>query len=250
MNKIICVISRKGGVGKTATAHNLSAGLAKRGGKVLLIDLDSQCNLSFTCKADATKPGSFEVLNGSARASEAIQKTSEGFIMAGSEELAAADTFLNGKRKEYALKDALEEVKQQFDYIIIDTPAALGALTVNALTASDGLIIPVQADIYSLQGLAQIAEAVQAVKKYCNKALKIKGILLTRYNGRAIISKDMLANFAEAAKQMQTKLYNTPIREAIAVKEAQAQNVNIFDYAPKSKAAADYNNFIEEFLKD
>ena len=136
-----------------------------------------------------------------------------------------------------------------YDYVIIDTPAALGTLTINALTAANSVIIPVQADIYSLQGIEQLNQTIEAVKKYCNPALYIRGILATRYNGRAIISKDMLSNFEEAAGQLNTRLYSTPIRECISIKEAQASQQNIFEYAPRSNAAKDYNAFIDEFLE-
>lgn len=244
--EVIAIISRKGGVGKTATAHALGAGLMRKGYKVLFIDLDSQGNLSYTLKADAKKSNSLELLTGG-KASRLIQHTEQGDIIPATEELAGADQELTGKRKEYLLKDALQGL--QYDYVVIDTPAALGSLTVNALTASECAIVPVQAEIYSLQGIGQLMRTVETVKKYCNKGLYIKGILITRYNGRAILSKDMQANLQEIAEQMQTRLYDKPIRECISIKEAQACRQDIFTYAPKSNAAADYLAFIEEFLR-
>ena len=245
--EIVSIVNRKGGVGKTATAQALGAGLIKKGRSVLFIDLDSQANLSYALGADPGKPGIMEVLTGEATASDAIQKTEQGELIPGTEALAAADTVIDGTGKEYRLKEALESLN--YDYIVIDTPAQLGTITVNALTAANYAIIPVQAEIYSLQGIGRINEAVSVVKKYCNKDLYIKGILLTRYNSRAVLSRDMLSNLEEAAMQLKTKVFKTPIRECISVKEAQAVQQDIFTYAPKSNAAEDYSEFIKEFLK-
>lgn len=245
----IAIINRKGGVGKTATAQALGSGLTKKGYKVLFVDLDSQTNLTYGLEADAMGLSSMEVLKGKAKASEAIQHSAQGDIIPASEDLAGADAVITGSRKEYKLKDALADLAALYDYIVIDTPAALGILTVNALTAANSVIIPVQADIYSLQGIGQLKKTVDAVKKYCNPSLYIRGILATRYNGRAIISKDMLSNLEEAAAQLNTVLYKAPIRECVSIREAQAIQQNIFSYAPRSNAAKDYGAFIEEFLK-
>lgn len=246
--EVVAIVNRKGGVGKTATAQALGAGLARKKKKVLYIDLDSQTNLSYALGANTDSPNSMDVLTGNITAKEAIQKTEQGDVIPGTEALAGADAIIDGKGKEYRLKEAIKGL--QYDYIITDTPAQLGILTVNALTATtDGVIIPVQADIYSLQGIGQLHKTIEAVKKYSNKDLYIRGILITRYNARAVISKDMQANLKEAADQLNTRLYSTPIREGVAVKEAQACQQDIFCYAPRSNAAKDYNAFIKEFMK-
>lgn len=246
---IVAVVSRKGGVAKTTTAHALGAGLAKRHNRVLYVDLDGQSNLSFTMNADIEEVGSMEVLTGSATASEAIQQTAQGDIIAGSARLSAADITLTDTGKEYRLREALETVKRKYDYVIIDTPAALNILTVNALTATTGgVIIPVMADAYSLQGLTQVIEEVDTVKKYCNPHLKIKGILITRYSSRAILAQTVRQDLQDAAKSLHTHLYTEPIRECVAIREAAAVQQNIFDYAPRSNAARDYDSFINEFL--
>ena len=246
--KVIAIVSRKGGVGKTATAHALGAGLIKRGNKILYVDLDSQTNLSFSVGADRMGPNALDLLTGSCSAAEAIQHTKQGEIIRGCEQLAGADILLTDTGKEYRLKEALAQIKGKYDYVVIDTPAALGTLTVNALTAADFAVIPVQAEIYSLQGIGQLKETLESVKKYCNKGLKVKGILVTRYKGRATLSKDMRDNLDEAAKNLKTKLFNTPVRECISVAEAQAMKQDIFTYAPRSNAAKDYDAFIEELL--
>ena len=245
--EVVAIVNRKGGVGKTATAQALGAGLIKKGCGVLYIDLDSQTNLTYGLGADAGGLSSMDVLAGDATAQEAIQHTQQGDVIAGAEALAGADAVIDGTGKEYRLKEALEGL--QYDYCIIDTPAALGTLTVNALTAADSVIIPVQAEVYSLQGIGQLSKTIEAVKKYCNRNLYIRGILITRYNGRAIISRDMQANLEDAAQQLKTRLYSTPIRECVSIKEAQAQQQDIYSYAPRSNAAKDYAAFIEEFTE-
>lgn len=246
---ITSIINRKGGVGKTGTAHALGAGLMKKGYKVLFVDLDSQANLSYAIGADSSNLSTVDILTGEAAAQEAIQHTAQGDIIAGSEALAGADAFLTDTGKEYRLKEALQPLLEEYDYIIIDTPAALNVLTVNALTASTNGIIPVQADLFSLQGIGLLYKAIDRIKKYCNHDFYIDGILLTRYNGRAIISQDMRDNLEEMARQLQTKLYKVPVRECIAVKEAQAQQTDIFSYAPRSNAATDYMALVEEYLQ-
>jgi chromosome partitioning protein len=248
--EVVVIVNRKGGVGKTATVQALGAGLQQKGYKVLFIDLDSQANLTYGTGADPEAPTSLHVLTGEATAKEAIQKTPQGDIIAASALLATADAIINETGKEYRLKEALASVKKAYDYILIDTPASLGILTINALTASNSALIPVQADAYSLQGIAQINDTVTTVKKYCNKDLKINGIIINRYNGRSTLSKDYREGLAQIAKELKTKLYSTPIRECIAVKEAQALKTDIFTYAPKSNAASDYADFVSEFLKE
>ena len=247
--KTIAIVNRRGGVGKTCTAHAIGAGLTLRGYKTLFIDLDSQTNLTFDVGA---KPGpltSMEVLSGTATAQEAIQHTEGGDIIPASPSLAVADTAIDGTGKEYRLREALELVAGEYDYCIVDTPPALGVLTTNALTACDSAIIPAQAEVHSLQGIGLLYEAIQAVQKYTNPGIKVEGILLTRYKGRAILSKDMRANLEETASQLNTKVFEQPIRECIALQEAQAMQKDIYSYAPKSNATEDYTALIEEILR-
>ena len=250
MIETIAIVNRRGGVGKTATAHALGTGLALRGYKTLFVDLDSQCNLSFDVGAKPAPLTSMEVLSGTATAEEAIQHTYSGDIIPASPSLAVADTTIDGTGKEYRLKEALEPVQGLYDYIIIDTPPALGVLTVNALTACTSAIIPAQAEVHSIHGIGLLYEAIRAVKKYTNPALTIKGILITRYNGRAVLSRDMRSNLEETAKELGTKVFSTPIRECTAIKEAQATQTDIYGYAPKSNATADYTALLDEIEKE
>lgn len=247
--KIIAIVNRRGGVGKTATAHALGAGLRKRGYKVLFIDLDSQTNLTYDAGAKAGAFSAMDLLTGNAAIDQIIINAPQGDIVPASPALAGADLVINETGKEYRLKEALVPVSGIYDFAIIDTPPALGTITTNALTAANAAIIPAQAEIHSLQGIGLLNETITAVKKYTNPALAVDGILLTRYNGRAVISKDMRDNLESIAAALQTRLYKTPIRECVSIKEAQARQQDIFSYAPRSNAAKDYTAFIDEFLQ-
>lgn len=249
MSKTIAIINQKGGVGKSTTAEALASGLLTRGFSVLAVDLDAQGNMTYTVGAKTDGNTALEVLTQKVTAADAIQHTENGDIIPASKSLAGADAFIADTGKEYRLKEALEPIEKEYDYIIIDTPPALGILTVNALTACDSVIIPAQADIYSLQGIEQLSETMKPVKKYCNSNLKIDGILLTRYNSRSVLSRDVADLANQLATKIGTKLFKTTIREAIAVKEAQISQQSLFAYAPKAKVTEDYTAFIDEVLK-
>jgi chromosome partitioning protein len=237
-------------VGKSTTAAALAAGLSLKGFSVLSIDLDAQGNMTYTAGAKTDGATALEVLTGEVKPADAIQRTNNGDIIAANKSLAGADIFISDTGKEYRLLEAFENMKDNYDYIIIDTPPALGILTVNALTACNNVVIPAQADIYSLQGIEQLSETIKPVKKYCNPNLNISGILLTRYNSRSILSREVAELAEQLASRLGTKLFKTTIREAIAVKEAQISRRSLFDYAPKAKVTADYSAFIAEFLED
>lgn len=245
--EVIAVINQKGGVGKSTTAHAIGAGLTLKGYRVLYVDLDAQGNLSYTLRADTNGLTAMELLQGR-NTQAAIQRTAQGDIIASSPSLAGADTIITAVGKEYRLREALEPLGGLYDYCIIDTPPALGILTINALTACNGAIIPAQADIYSLQGISQLHTTIETVKQYCNPVLTIKGIVLTRYNSRAIISREVADMIEQTAGQLQTKLYKAKIRECTAIKEAQATQQDIYSYAPRSNATADYTALIAEIL--
>lgn len=177
-----------------------------------------------------------------------LQQTLQGDIIASYTALAGADAVITETGKEYRLKEALESLSEAYDFCIIDTPPALGILTINALTACEGAIIPAQADIYSLQGISQLNSTIHTVKKYCNPALSIMGIVLTRYNGRSIIRREVAEMLEQTAQSLNTKLYKAKIRECTALVEAQATKQNIFSYAPRSNATADYKALAAEIL--
>ena len=246
---IIAVCNKKGGVAKTTTAHALGAGLAYKGKRVLLIDLDSQCNLSQAVGADLMGSGSGSVLRGEAAAANTVQQITDTLhIIPGEAGLAKADIDITETGKEYRLKEKLEELPPVYDFIVIDTPPALGILTVNALTAADQLIIPAQADYFSLQALGDLQTVLNVVRKYTNHDLNTMGILFTRHNPRTVFTRDLDAVITDTAASLNTKVFTSRIREAVAVKEAQATHKDIFNYAPKSKVAEDYRLFVDEVV--
>ena len=222
MKEVIAVSNQKGGVGKSTTANALGAYLFHKGFKVLYVDMDAQGNLSYSMGASNKAISSLEVLTGTATAKEAIVQTAQGDLIPASPALSSADALLKDTGREYKLREALEPILGDYDYIILDTPPAIGTLTINALTACNSVIVPAQADIYSLQGIGQLVQTVQTVKRYCNRDIAIKGLLITRYNARALLTKDMTELLEDTANHLQTKLYTTKIRECIALKEAQA----------------------------
>ena len=245
--KTVSVINQKGGVGKSTTAEMLISALSLKNFKVLAIDLDAQGNLSYSLASDSNSPTILEVLTEEITAKDAI-KHARADIISSNKALAGADAFIADTGKEYRLKEALEKIEKEYDFCIIDTPPALGILTLNALTASGSVIIPAQADIYSLQGIENLEETIKAVKKYCNPNLKIEGILLTRYNPRTILSREVSEMAEKLAEKLETKLFKAKIRDAVAVKEAQISQESLFEYAPKSNVTQDYESFINEFL--
>lgn len=256
MAEVLAIINQKGGVGKSTTAHALGQGLRLANKRVLFIDLDQQGNLTYTMQGDSPSgsttatagiPTAYDLLSGTP-AADAILRLPDGDLIPSGPALAGADLSITATGKEFRLCEALEPIKGQYDYILIDTPPALGILTINALTAADSAIIPAQADIYSLQGIGQLYGTIDAVRKYTNPALSIRGILITRYNGRAILSRDIVDMIAEVASSLDTTVFDTRIRECIAIKEAQASRKSIFEYAPKCNAAADYEALLQEFL--
>lgn len=248
MTQIISVLSRKGGTGKTTTTQALGNGLVKRGYKVLYIDLDSQGNLTYSLGAKPTNKTMYEVIVGGLNITEVIQHTEQGDIAPSSERLAITDKALGNPGDEYKLKEQLDQIKKKYDFVLIDTSAQLGILTANTLTATDKVVIPVQADIYSLQGITLLNSSIEPIKKYYNKKLKIEGILITRYNARSNLSKDMRENLEAIAKELHTKVFNTCIRECTAIKESAMLKQSIYDYAPKSNASIDYEAFVREII--
>lgn len=246
--KVIAVMNQKGGVGKTTTVQAIGDWLSERDKRVLYVDLDSQCNLSFSM---GTSGGAFETLldpkriNGYVGPVEGRDNT---FILAASPAIVGADAALNEVGKEYRLNEALSVLNTAIDYVVIDTPPALGVLAINALTAADDVVIPVQADMYSLQGLTQIGATIEAVRRYTNKRLQIAGVLITRANERTVVRREFAELLQESAEAMQTKVFNTRVRECTAVIEAQANHTSIYQYAPRSNATADYDAFMREYI--
>ena len=247
---IIAVSNQKGGVGKTTTAQALTAGLAEKGFKVLGIDLDPQGNFSTACGAENYNVQTvYEVMKGH-NIREAIQNMKGGYdVVPANIMLAGAEQELSQTGKEHRLKEAVVPVTGDYDFIVIDTPPSLGVLTVNAFTCASDILIPTTAGIFATAGISQLNETVTSVQKYCNPGIKIRGILFTRFNPRANISRQIKELAEQLSEYISAPIYNTYIRSAVAVEEAQANQTDIFDYAGKSTVADDYRTFIEEFLK-
>lgn len=243
--EVVALVNQKGGVGKSTTAHNLGQWLKIKGHRVLFIDLDNQQNLSYTMGANGNNATSFELLSKKMTIDEAIQKTASGDLIAASPQLAESDKNIIGID---TLKLAIATIKEQYDFVILDCPPSLSILTINALIAASCVVVPCQCDIYSLQALKQLHEIIETVKLNANPSLKVSGILITRYNKRAILSRDLSEAISAAADKMGSKVFESQIREAIAIKEAQAVQSDIFTYSPRSGAAKDYERFASEFF--
>lgn len=247
MATVIAITNQKGGVGKTTTCSAFCGGLTEYGYRVLAIDLDPQGNLSFSLGADAEEHYTiYDVFKGNCEINEAIQSTQTGDVIAANILLSGCELELTGVGREYILRERLQQIDDMYDYIIIDTPPALSILTINAYTASNQLIIPMIAEILSLQGIAQLKETIFAVKKYYNKELEIKGILLNKYNPRLILTKEVEELAGIIATQLGTSLFQSKITSSVSIAEAPAHGVSIMEYAPRSKATKEYKKLILE----
>ena len=252
--KTIVLTNQKGGVAKTTTAYALAAGLRNKGYRVLIVDADPQGNLTYTAGSEENKENTlYEVLKGNCKVQEAMRNThpldtAMSILSVGLQGTAADMELASRTAREYMLKEAIEKVSDTYDYCVIDTAPTLGLLTLNALTAADRVIIPLNLEVYSLQGMEQLSGFIENVRKYTNKDLRIAGLLITKYNERLNISQALKDNVEQAAKVMQTRVFNTKIRESVAVKEAQLLRSDIYTEAPKATATLDYMAFVDEFI--
>lgn len=247
--EIITITNQKGGVAKTTSVQMIGLGLAEKSKKVLLIDLDHQQNLSLVFhSATPTGKTSYDLMAGLS-ADEIIEHTIEGIdIIRGDKRLAFSNDNFNNTGKEYILKEALQPVKDRYDYIIIDTPPAIDIRTTNALTAADSVIIPVKADTFSIQGLSLLKEQIDLVSKYTNPNLKIKGILITQYQQRLIVSKQIKDTLQQICDMIQAKIFNTKIRLTISSVEMQTRQINPYTDDKNSLIVKDYKDLIKEIF--
>lgn len=250
MGKVISVANQKGGVGKTTTTVTLSAILAKKGRKVLLIDADPQGNA--TSGLGVTKEvelSVYDVLVSDSTVKETIQETNikNLTVCPSNINLAGAEVELvSMMSREQRLKEKIEEIKAEFDYILIDCPPSLGLITLNAFTASDSILIPVQCEYYALEGLGQLLNTVNLVKKHLNKSLEIEGALLTMYDIRTNLSNQVVK---EVKKYFENKVYKTAIPRNVRISEAPSYGMPVTLFDVHSKGAKSYEKFAKEFLK-
>ena len=246
---ILSVANQKGGVAKTTSTLAIASNLKKKGYKALAIDMDPQGNLSESVNANQIEvPTIYELLKQEVTADEAIQKLDFFDIIPSNIMLAGAEQELSFTGKEYRLKESLENINALYDYIIIDTPPSLGILTINAFTASDEVLIPTTPGIFAVNGIEQLNNTINNVKKYCNKDLKINGILITRFNPRVNINKSIKTLTEHLANHIGAKVYNTYIRNSVIIEESQANKINLFDNYKSATVTEDYNSFVKEFL--
>ena len=250
MGKIISFSNQKGGVGKTTTCVNMAAYLAAAGKRVLLVDLDPQGNattgLGFSISS--LKKSVYNVLIDDEDAKENILPTELDnlFLLPANIDLAGAEVELVYKqRREKVLKEALDKIKNLYDFILIDCPPSLGLITINALAAADSAIIPIQSEYYALEGLSQLMNSIALVRQHLNKNLQIEGVVLTMYDGRSLISKQIAA---EIKKFFTKKLYEIVIPRNVRLSEAPSHGKPILLHDPKCNGAKAYRALTEEFL--
>lgn len=248
--KTISIINQKGGVGKTTTALNVGAALALKGYKVLLIDTDAQGNLTTSAGLiiEDEAPTVYEVLKETANINAAIRTKSGAYdVLPADIRLSGADIELSGiAGRELLLKEAIADLKKSYDYILIDCPPNLSIITLMALTACDSVVIPVQAHYLALNGMAQLVNTINLVKKRMNASIKIGGIVITMYDGRRTLDKEVVDNIRAAFPD---KVFNTFIGNNIALAEAPASGKDIYEYSPNSKGAQQYAELTEEIIK-
>lgn len=251
MGKIVSIANQKGGVGKTTTSINLSTILAKKGKKVLMIDADPQGNASSGVGIDKEIEESvYDILINDTEIDNVVKKTNikNLFICPSNINLAGAEVELvSVMSREYRLKEKLDLVKENYDYIIIDCPPSLGLITLNAFTASDSVLIPVQCEYYALEGLGQLINTINLVKKHLNKNIDIEGALLTMYDVRTNLSNQVVK---EVKKYFNDKVYKNVIPRNVKLSEAPSYGMPITVYDPRSKGAKSYEKFAKEFLKN
>lgn len=250
MAQIIAVTIQKGGVGKSTTVLEIGANLAALGYRVLLVDMDPQQNLSRMAGGNFEMVSIYDVLAGDIEAHDAIQNV-EGFdIIIADKQLKYADRDFSDAGDVRRLAVALRSVEKDYDYIVIDTPPSLGVLPSMALCAADGCLVPCEATANGAQGLGQLSDSIREIREKYNPSLKTLGIVLTQYTWRTTFNRVMKGQIQEYAVAMGTKLFDTHIRTAVVVQEAQGFGQSLVEYAPKSKPAQDYRALTEEILKE
>jgi len=251
MGKIISVANHKGGVGKTTSTINIGAGLANLGKRVLLVDLDPQANLSQSLGLTETAwqgPNIYGALRGRYQLQPIQAPHVKGLeLIPSTLDLSGAEIELSSEAgREYILRDLLEPLRSQYDYILIDSPPSLGLLTVNALSASDLVFIPLQAQYLATQGVSKLLEVIEKIKKRLNKKLTVGGVFITQFDSRKVLNRDVEETIRSHFKGA---VFNTRIRDNVSLAEAPVKGLDIFSYEPKSYGAEDYLALCKEIVK-
>ncbi|HNU80006.1 MAG TPA: AAA family ATPase [Bacillota bacterium] len=251
MSKSIAVFNQKGGVGKTTTVINLCACLANRGKKVLMIDVDPQGNTTSGVGIDKTtlEKTIYDVLINGSDPRECIIDTNREnlFIIPSSVQLAGAEIELTEMNKrELKLRECIESIKDEYDYVFIDCPPSLGLLSINALSAVDSVLIPIQCEYYALEGVSQLMNTIKLVKKSLNPDLEIEGVVLSMFDGRTNLSIQVVD---EVKKYFRGKVYTTMIPRNVRLAEAPSYGMSIIEYDMKSKGAESYMDLADEFIE-
>ena len=250
MSKIIAVANQKGGVGKTTTAVNLSASVAAKGKRVLIVDLDPQGNTTsgYGISKREVEAGTYQLLLGEIEASDAVRHTKYDVdvIPANIQLSGAAIELIALEKRESRLRQALAGISEQYDFIFIDCPPALDLLTLNGLCAADSVLVPIQCEFFALEGLSELMSTIRTVKKMYNPYIELEGVLLTMYDGRLNLTLQVVS---EVKKFFGDKLYATTIPRNVRLAEAPSYGMPVNHYDPSSKGTAAYSALAEELLK-
>ena len=245
MSTTIAIINHKGGVGKTTSTINIGAGLARKGKKVLLIDIDPQANLTQSLDITDSTYNIYGALKGEYLL-KPLKVSNNLLVIPSTLDLASAEVEMASMiSRETILAKLIKPIKHQYDYILIDCPPSLGLVTINALSASDKILVPLQAQFLALYGLNKLLEIIQVVRKNINSRIKIGGIFITQYDGRKILNRDILRS---VEKLFKGQVFKTLIRDNISIAEAPSKGIDIFNYSPNSRGATDYQALVEEIL--
>jgi chromosome partitioning protein len=248
MGRVYVFVNQKGGVGKTTSAINLGAYLADRGKSVLLVDFDSQANLSSGVGTDSVKPGVYELISGSVSVDQVIRSTSIpslSVIPANIDLSGASVELIEQEDRDFFLKKALEPVRDRYDFILIDCPPSLGVLTLNGLVAADAVLIPMQCEYFALEGLSLLLQTIKRIQKNLNPSLEIGGIFFTMYDSRTKLAQEVVK---QVSAYFKAKVFTTIVPRNVRIAEAPSHGLPISRYDPDSSGAKAYNSLAEEVL--